>query len=167
MYLKLMHKVRLRNSSITISLPLPDRKITDGQRTMTDINSEVGKLQDTYNAVIQRRDEAQSELAREMREQQLTKWELEHQKRRSRDYEKQMDKIHMEIAALKSHIPMISENLSLLLIDVNEIYILYVTSVNQPTSLHIFLLFGNRRGLQTLFARMDFDSLDVLLLPFV
>lgn len=101
---------------------------------MTDISSEVAKLQDTYNAIIQRRDEAQSELAREIREQQLTKWELEHQKRRSRDYEKQMDKIHMEIAALKSHIPMISENLSFLLIDVIEIYILYVISVNQPTN---------------------------------
>lgn len=154
MCIKLTHKVRLHNSSITISSPLPDRKITDGQRTMTDINSEVAKLQVTYNALIQRRDEAKKELAREISQQQLTKWELDHQKRRSRDYEKQMDRIQIELAALKSHIPMISENLSFLLIDIIEKYILI--SVNQPTSHHVFILFGNRGGLQTLFARMDF-----------
>lgn len=78
---------------------------------MMDINRELTALQATYNAVIQSRDEAKKELAKEISEQQLTKWELEHQKRRSRDYEKQTDKIQMEMAALKSHIPMLGENL--------------------------------------------------------
>lgn len=83
---------------------------------MMDINSELAKLQATYNIAIQRRGEAKKELAREIHEQQLTKWQLEHQKRRSKDYEAQIDKIQMEIATLKSHLPMISEGFSFLLI---------------------------------------------------
>lgn len=104
-------KLKLHYMSNTLqSSPLTDSRLTDGQRTITDIGSEVAKLQATYNAAIQSRDEAKKQLAREIGEQQLTKWELEHQKRRTKDYEKQTDKIEMEIAALKSHIPMISES---------------------------------------------------------
>ncbi|XP_035530695.1 CD209 antigen-like [Morone saxatilis] len=84
-------------------------RLTDGYRTVTDISSEVAKLQATYNAAIQSRDEAKKQLAKELGEQQLTKWELEHQKRRNTDYERLADKIRMEIAPLKSHMPMIEE----------------------------------------------------------
>lgn len=70
----------------------------------------MAKLQAIYNTAIQRRDEIKNQLAREISGQQLTKWELEHQKRRSKDYEKRIDKIRMEIAALKSHMPMMSES---------------------------------------------------------
>lgn len=48
-------------------------------------------------------------MARVMREQQVIKWELDHQKRRNKDYERQSDKLLTEIAALKSHIPLIGE----------------------------------------------------------
>lgn len=109
--LKKKLKLRLHYMSNTLqSSPLTDSKLTDGHRTITDIGSEVAKLQASYNIAIQSRDEAKKQLAREMSEQQLTKWELEHQKRRTKDYEKQNDKIKMEIASLKSHMPMISES---------------------------------------------------------
>lgn len=101
-------------TKITLSLLLTDRQLTDGQRTITDISSEVAKLQGVYNTAVQNRDEAKKQLAKELSEQQITKWELEHQQTRSKDYEKQADKIQMEIAALKSHIPMISESLFLI-----------------------------------------------------
>lgn len=48
-------------------------------------------------------------MARVIREQQVIKWELDHQKRRNEDYEKQSDKLLTEIAALKSHVPLIGE----------------------------------------------------------
>ncbi|KAI9516016.1 hypothetical protein NQZ68_020544 [Dissostichus eleginoides] len=73
-----------------------------------DISAEVAKLA-AYDTAIWHRDEAKKQLAREIREQQITKWELDHQKSRSKDYLKLSDKIQMEIAALKSHIPMIKE----------------------------------------------------------
>ncbi|XP_044023025.1 CD209 antigen-like [Siniperca chuatsi] len=95
--------------AVDIGLGVYYSRLTDGQHTITDISSEVAKLQATYNTAIQRRDEVKKQLAREISEQQLTKWELEHQKRRNKDYEKQTDKIQMEIAALKSHMPMIKE----------------------------------------------------------
>lgn len=74
-----------------------------------DINAEVNKLEAAYNAAAQRMDEARREGARVVREQQLIKWELEHQKRRNNDYGKKLDKLLMEIAGLRSHIPLIGE----------------------------------------------------------
>ena len=108
MWLKLQVRFRLKSSSYT------DRKLTDGERIVMDISGEVSKLQASYNTAIQRRDEAKKQLAQAISEQQLTKWELEHEKRRTKDYEKQTDRIRMEIAALKSHMPMISESLFLI-----------------------------------------------------
>ncbi|KAK5916702.1 hypothetical protein CgunFtcFv8_011658 [Champsocephalus gunnari] len=82
------------------------KRLTD---TIMDISAEVAKLQAAYDAAIWHRDEAKKQLAREIREQQITKWELDHQKSRRMDYLKLSDNILMEIAALKSHIPMIKE----------------------------------------------------------
>lgn len=87
-----------------------DNKLTGGHQTVTDVNVEVNKLEAAYNLAVQRRDEARKEVARVIREQQVVKWELEHQKRRNKDYEKQSDKLLMEIAAIKSHIPLIGES---------------------------------------------------------
>lgn len=81
-----------------------------------DIGSEVAKLQATYNSAIQRRDEAKKQLVLEISQQQFTKWELEHQNKRTQDYKKQSDKIQMEIAVLKSHMPMISESFFLMIV---------------------------------------------------
>ncbi|XP_076605710.1 uncharacterized protein LOC143332254 [Chaetodon auriga] len=95
--------------AVDIGLGVYYNRLTDGHRILMDISAEVVKLQATYNTAIQRRDEVKKQLAKEISEQRLTKWELEHQKKRSKDYEKQTDKLQMEIAALKSHMPMIKE----------------------------------------------------------
>ncbi|XP_070698417.1 C-type lectin domain family 4 member G-like [Pempheris klunzingeri] len=95
--------------AVDIGLGVYYNRLTDGYHTIMDISSEVAKLQASYNTAIQSRDEAKKQLAREISEQQLTKWELEHEGRRTKDYEKRSDQIKMEIAALKSHIPMIKE----------------------------------------------------------
>nr|XP_046269400.1 uncharacterized protein LOC124072218 [Scatophagus argus] len=95
--------------AVDIGLGVYYSKLTDAQRTITDINREVTKLKASYNTAVQIRDEAKKQLAKVMSEQQLTKWELEHEKKRHRDYEKRTDKLQMDIAALKSHIPMIRE----------------------------------------------------------
>ncbi|XP_038585553.1 uncharacterized protein LOC119910830 [Micropterus salmoides] len=95
--------------AVDIGMGIYYSKLTVGQNAVTDISSEMAKLQAIYNTAIQRRDEIKNQLAREISGQQLTKWELEHQKRRSKDYEKRIDKIRMEIAALKSHMPMMKE----------------------------------------------------------
>ncbi|KAL3049119.1 hypothetical protein OYC64_008575 [Pagothenia borchgrevinki] len=95
--------------AVDIGLGVYYGKFTDGQDTIMDISAEVAKLQAAYDTAIWHRDEAKKQLAREIREQQITKWELDHQKSRSKDYLKLSDNIQMEIAALKSHIPMIKE----------------------------------------------------------
>lgn len=94
---------------VDIGLGVYYRKLTGVQDTVTDISSEVAKLQATYNTAIQSRDEAKKQLASEISEQKLTKWELEHENKKRKTYEKLTDKIQMEIAALKSHMPMIKE----------------------------------------------------------
>ncbi|XP_059209951.1 CD209 antigen-like [Centropristis striata] len=94
---------------VDIGLGVYYGKLTDGQHTVMDIGSEVSKLQATYNTAVQKRDEVKNELASEIREQQVTKWEIEHQNKRSKDYKKKSDALQMEIAAIKSHIPMMKE----------------------------------------------------------
>ncbi|XP_072221128.1 uncharacterized protein [Leuresthes tenuis] len=94
--------------AVDIGLGVYYSKLTDGN-LVRDISSEISKLQASYNAAIQSRDDAKGQLAKEISEQQVTKWELDHQSRRSKDYEKKAEKLQMEIAALKSHMPMIIE----------------------------------------------------------
>uniref|UniRef100_A0A8C2ZTD3 C-type lectin domain-containing protein n=1 Tax=Cyclopterus lumpus TaxID=8103 RepID=A0A8C2ZTD3_CYCLU len=82
--------------AVDVGLGVYYNKLTDGQ-VITDISIEVAKLKASYNTIIQSRDEAKKQLARELGEQQLTKWEI------------MDDQIHIEISALKSHIPMLKE----------------------------------------------------------
>lgn len=93
----------------TLSLSLADKKLTNGQ-DVNDIRSEVAKLQASHNSAIQSRDEAKKQLEREISGQQITAWEIEHQSRKIKNYEALSDRIQMEVSALKSHIPMISES---------------------------------------------------------
>ncbi|KAK2826124.1 hypothetical protein Q5P01_020338 [Channa striata] len=95
--------------AVDIGVGVYSSKLTNGQNTITDISNELAKLQATYNAEIESRDEAKKQLAKEISEQQLTKWELEHQNRRKSDYEKQYNQIQTQIALLKSHLPMIND----------------------------------------------------------
>lgn len=95
--------------AVDIGLGVYYNRLTDGERTVRDISAEVVRLQDIYNTAVKNRDEVKEQLAKELNLQRLAKWELEHQKRRSKDYETQTNRIQMEITALKSHIPMIEE----------------------------------------------------------
>lgn len=87
-----------------------DNKLTSGQRTVRDFSRELIKLQDSYNSAVQRRDDAKKELAKEHISQQLQRWEMEHLDKREKDYRKLVDKLHLEIIGLKSHMPMLGEN---------------------------------------------------------
>ncbi|XP_047467267.1 uncharacterized protein LOC125023800 [Mugil cephalus] len=95
--------------AVNIGLGVYYSKLTDGKHLITDIGSEMAKVRANYDSAIQARDEAKKQLEKELSEQQITKWELDHQTRRNRDYEKQADKIQTDLAALRSHIPMIKE----------------------------------------------------------
>lgn len=87
-----------------------DNGLTSEQRALLDINSELAKLQQKYNTVIKNRDEMKQQLEREIKEQQRTQWELQHQSRRTNSYEQLISKAQMEIATLKSYIPMVGES---------------------------------------------------------
>ncbi|XP_037342940.1 C-type lectin domain family 4 member M-like isoform X1 [Pungitius pungitius] len=84
------------------------KKLTDGQDA-NDISSELAKLRASHDSAIQSRDEARKQLESEINGQQLTKWEIEHQNRRTKYYEELSDKIQMKVSTLKSHIPMIKD----------------------------------------------------------
>lgn len=78
-----------------------------------DISSELAKLQVAYDTAVLRRVKLKKELAKAMFDQQLTKWQLEHQSRRAKDYQKDTEKFRMEIAGLKAGKPMIREHFAI------------------------------------------------------
>lgn len=138
-----------------------DNKLTSGQRTVRDFSTELMKLQDSYNSAIQRRDDAKKELAKEHNSQKLQKWEMEHLANRGRDYKEQLDKVHLEIVGLKSHMPMLGDNF---------IFPWTISSFCnnfQATNNQNNTLFFDRGGLPALSTRMDFHQPNVLLFIFV
>ncbi|XP_060938991.1 macrophage mannose receptor 1-like [Limanda limanda] len=94
--------------AINIGLGVYYNQLTGGKQTIKDIHSEVAKLQAGYSAVIQEKIDAKNQLDRELGGQQQLKWDLEHQTRRSKDYEKQIHRIEDEVSELKSLIPLLS-----------------------------------------------------------
>lgn len=97
---------------VDISLGAHYNKLTDTHLTIDDterINKEVTTLHDTYKAAVETMKGAKKQLDSEMSRQKQTNWEFEHQTKRSKDYEVQIDKITKEVAALRSHVPMIND----------------------------------------------------------
>ncbi|XP_004082371.1 CD209 antigen [Oryzias latipes] len=94
--------------AVDIGLGIYYYKLSEG-KIGRDISIEFAKLQGSYNDAIQSRDAAEEQLEKEIKDQRLTKWELDHLVRRSKDYERQTEKLQLEIAALRSHLPMIRE----------------------------------------------------------
>ncbi|XP_028251186.1 CD209 antigen-like [Parambassis ranga] len=94
---------------VDISLGVYYNKITSGNHLVTDIASEMAKLQATYDTELQSKEEARKELAKETSEHQFTKWEMDHLDSRSKSYKEQINQFQIEIASMKSHIPMIEE----------------------------------------------------------
>nr|XP_015825661.2 CD209 antigen-like protein E [Nothobranchius furzeri] len=93
---------------VDIGLGVYYYKLTDGD-VVKDISSEIAKLQISYNAAVQGRDDALKLLATERSQQQVTRWEHEHLTARIKDYGNQVERIQMDIATLKSQLPMIRE----------------------------------------------------------
>lgn len=95
------------------SSPLADNKLTDGNlypySGITRITNELTKLKLTYKVTTEAVAEAKKLLAKEITQQEQTKWHLEQRKKSGNDYKVQMDKLQREIASLQSTIPLISE----------------------------------------------------------
>ncbi len=100
-----------------LSSTLTDNKLKDTYLTLDDtehIADELAKLQETYKTAIETTKGAKKQLDKELSGQTQTNWELEHQTKRSTDYDAQIDKMKKDIEALRSHLPMISETCLLL-----------------------------------------------------
>nr|XP_057946097.1 CD209 antigen-like [Doryrhamphus excisus] len=95
--------------AVDIGLGVYYNNLTDEPQKVASLNRELATLHKSYNAASQRRDQSQKRLAEETRQQQVTKWQLEHQTIRNKDYKKQANKIQLDIAVIKSHLPMIKE----------------------------------------------------------
>ncbi|XP_070776968.1 CD209 antigen-like protein C [Enoplosus armatus] len=96
---------------VDISLGVHYNKLKDTHLTLDDterIGNELTKLQDTYKTAIHTMTGYKKQLDSEMSRQTQTNWELEHQTKRSTDYEAQIVKMTTDIAALRSHLPMIN-----------------------------------------------------------
>ncbi|XP_041828070.1 CD209 antigen-like [Melanotaenia boesemani] len=92
--------------AVDIGLGIYYNNLANGN-IVADIGNELTKLQASYDAAAQNLDNAKKQLENEVSKTDFIKWELEHQVRRNKDYEKQAENMQMEIAALKSHLPMI------------------------------------------------------------
>lgn len=130
-----------------------------------DINSELIKLQTSHKNAIQRRDDAKKELASERNHQKQQEWEMENLVRREKDFKEQLDKVHMEIVALRSHMPVLGENCILPSPIFSFCYNCQATN-NNKKKIMCFLSFFDRGGLPALSTGMDFYELSVLLFTF-
>ncbi|XP_044023304.1 CD209 antigen-like isoform X1 [Siniperca chuatsi] len=97
---------------VDISLGVHYNQLKDTHLTLDDterIGNELTKLQDTYKAAIKNMTGYKKQLDSELSRQTQTNWELEHQTKRSTDYQGQFVKMNKDIAALRSHLPMIND----------------------------------------------------------
>ncbi|KAM4625324.1 uncharacterized protein ACJ7VT_003780 isoform 2-T2 [Polymixia lowei] len=97
---------------VDIGLGVYYNKLRDGHlplNGLTHISNELNKLKENERIALQTIDEAKRQLATEIRQQELAKWELEHQKRRGHDYNEQIGTILEENAALQSRVALIKE----------------------------------------------------------
>ncbi|XP_019712973.1 CD209 antigen-like protein C [Hippocampus comes] len=76
------------------------------------IEIELIKLQESYKSAVRNMSEANKRLDGETRRQTESNWEFEHHKRRTKDYEVQLDKIMKDVTYLKSYLPVIANGCS-------------------------------------------------------
>uniref|UniRef100_A0A667YN53 C-type lectin domain-containing protein n=2 Tax=Myripristis murdjan TaxID=586833 RepID=A0A667YN53_9TELE len=99
--------------TVDIGLGVYYNKLTDGNlypySGITRITSELTKLKLTYKVTTEAVAEAKKLVAKEIAQQEQTKWHLEQRKRSGDDYKVQMDKLQREIASLQSTIPLIRD----------------------------------------------------------
>ncbi|XP_059209953.1 CD209 antigen-like [Centropristis striata] len=95
---------------ISLGVHFAGHKLTETNHTLNDtefINNELSKLQDACKTATENTNSAKKQLERVMSRQKPADWELEHQKRRSKVYEVQLDKLTKELAWLRYTSPMI------------------------------------------------------------
>lgn len=96
-----------------MSSTLTDNQLKNIHLTLGDtehIADELAKLQDTYKTAIKSMEGYKKQQDSEMSRQKQTNWELEHQTKRRTEYDAQVVKMTKDIAALRSHLPMIRES---------------------------------------------------------
>ncbi|XP_069574660.1 CD209 antigen-like protein C [Brachyistius frenatus] len=96
--------------AVDVGLAVHYNKLTDTQNPL-DETEKIGKklvqLQDKYKAAIKTINDAKKQLDSEKSRQREPNWEFEHQNKRNKEYEVQMEKLTKDVATLKSHLPMI------------------------------------------------------------
>ncbi|XP_037097886.1 CD209 antigen-like protein E isoform X2 [Syngnathus acus] len=68
------------------------------------IKKELIKLEQSYKFAVRNLSDAEKKLESEMRRQTQSNWELDHHKRRTKDYEVQLDTILKNVSSLKLHL---------------------------------------------------------------
>ena len=99
-----------------VSSSLTDSKVRDRYLRLNDesyIRNELLQLQDAYMTAVQSRDQAKTMLAKQISQREIINWEMEHQKRKRRDYNTQIEKIERANAALQSNLPLIGEYITI------------------------------------------------------
>lgn len=124
-----------------------------------DIRSELNDLESSYKAAFESTNNYKKQLDSELKDSTKIKWELDHQTKRNNDYQKNIDKITLNIAQLKYRLPKIGtspwsfpERFSFI----------------QGGSSQSFVLvsYRHRAGVSTLSTWLGLVQLHVLLLPF-
>uniref|UniRef100_A0A8C7YG46 C-type lectin domain-containing protein n=1 Tax=Oryzias sinensis TaxID=183150 RepID=A0A8C7YG46_9TELE len=88
------------------------KKLTDAHLTSADverIGEEVVKLQGAYHTAVESMKGAQKQLNIERDSQTETIFELDHQTKRSKDYQIQIGQLQWEVSTMRSHLPIISD----------------------------------------------------------
>ncbi|XP_042357074.1 C-type lectin domain family 4 member A-like [Plectropomus leopardus] len=97
---------------IDIGLGVHYNKLTDTYLKLNEtehISNELAQLEGTYKTAVESTKGAKKQLDSEIGRQTPTNWELEHQTRRSKNYEEQVVKLTKDSAALRRDITMMSD----------------------------------------------------------
>ncbi|KAG7280691.1 hypothetical protein CRUP_004491 [Coryphaenoides rupestris] len=91
--------------AVDISLGIYYSQLTAG---IPHSSEGLNNLLEKYRSMLEKRDRAIKQLANERRQQGVTHWELEHEKRRGRDYNTQVEAVHKENVLLQSHVALMN-----------------------------------------------------------
>ncbi|XP_014852104.1 PREDICTED: CD209 antigen-like protein E [Poecilia mexicana] len=73
------------------------------------LEKDLGELHKQYETAVENIYAAQKQLDAEMNSQKETKWELEHQRKRTEDYKVLIEKVTQDLGKLRSQVPQISD----------------------------------------------------------
>ena len=90
-----------------ISLLLPDNQQTEA---MPQTSEGLQKILKKYQSTVESRNSAVRQLEKEKRQIGVSRWELEHQKRRGRDYSTLLDTSKQEFAGVQSKVALMSRS---------------------------------------------------------